>query len=78
MFTQHEITKENIANFDIPMLDILIFLNLDHGFNFRYELDHSIRSSEISFHTTKHTECKKLSNIDCNQFFKVFFDVVHF
>ena len=42
---QQKLVKKNLANFDKPILDILIFLNLDHGFKFRYELDHSIRNS---------------------------------
>ena len=45
-----KLVQKNIANFDILMLDILIFLNLDHGFNFRYELDHFVRSSEIKYY----------------------------
>lgn len=42
---QQKLVKRNLANFDIPTLDILLFLNLDHGFKFRYELDHTIRNS---------------------------------
>lgn len=41
---QQKLVNKNLANFNIPILDILIFLNLDHGFKFRHELDHSIRN----------------------------------
>ena len=62
---QQKLIKKILANFNIPILDILIFLNLDHGFKFRHELDHTIRNSDqILFNATKHTECKSLNNLD--------------
>lgn len=62
---QQKLIKKILANFNIPILDILIFLNLDYGVKFRHELDHTIRNSDqILFNATKNIECKRLNNLD--------------
>ena len=45
---QQKLIKKILANFNIPILDILIFLNLDHVFKFRHEL--LVSETQIKFY----------------------------